>query len=101
MVTHVDDFLCAGPETELRWFKGALAAQFEISGHMMGEMDIDTNEEIKQLKFLGRRITSTQNGFEWEADPKHVRTLLEELGVGGLQSSITSYVPRRARCEGT
>ena len=40
LVTHVDDFLIAGPEDNLNWARLELKKIYEITGHMIGETDM-------------------------------------------------------------
>ena len=77
MVTHVDDFLIGGPPEDLLWLRAELKKNFEISGVMMDELDVN-GKTVDSLKFLGRTIRKTADGYTWEADEKHVRLLLEE-----------------------
>ena len=87
MVTHVDDFLVAGPPEELEWVRDKLREHFEVNGQMIGERDNNNNCSIvKQVKFLGRTIRREEDGFTWEADTKHVRILLEESGMEDCKS---------------
>ena len=65
----------------MKWFKEVLAVRFDINGQIIGEWDEQNQARIRTLKFLGRRITKVSSGYEWEADPKHVQILLEELGM--------------------
>lgn len=80
LVTHVDDFLIAGPDTDLIWLRKELKKHFEINGVMIGEQDTK-GEATDQVKFLGRTIRRTPTGFTWEADCKHAKILLEENGL--------------------
>ena len=72
IVTHVDDFLCAGPIEGLKWFKQALSENFDISGQCIGDDDEKNKTRVRTLKFpgpedleggerlrLGRRTRST------------------------------------------
>ena len=86
MVTHVDDFLVAGPPEELEWVRGKLREHFEVNGQMIGERDSKNCSIVKQVKFLGRTIRREADGFTWEADTKHVRILLEESGMEDCKS---------------
>ena len=78
VVTHVDDFLCAGPVEDLKWFKQALSENFDISGQCIGNYDEKNKTRVRTLKFLGWRISKVANGRDWEADPKHIQILRGE-----------------------
>ena len=79
VVAHVDDLLMAGPEIELEWTRTQLHNIFEIKGSMLSK----TNP----VKYLGRLITETDEGFTWEADTKHVNILIDELGLRGANGT--------------
>ena len=74
VVTHVDDFLCGGPESGLRWLRRELAKEFELKSEMIGG---DVNDQ-KEAKFLGRTIRWEDQGISLEGDGKHAEILLEE-----------------------
>ena len=73
---HVDDFLCHGPRDELASLLASLRSEYEVSGSMVGPQE----DEVQEVKFLGRTIRYTPAVYEWEGDQKHVATLLERLG---------------------
>ena len=67
VITHVDDFLCTGPQEDLLWFKAALGQIFDISGQCMDDINEETQTKVRVLKFLRRRITKTELGYEENA----------------------------------
>ena len=81
LVTHVDDFLVAGTDENLDWFKQELKKMFEISGEKLGDVSAKTGKVVTEIKFLGRTIKREPDGLSWEADRKHVSILLEEHGM--------------------
>ena len=52
-----------------------LQAEFECSGDTLGPEE----GEVRELKFLGRTITYTADGIEWEGDAKHVEAFLQKM----------------------
>ena len=46
-------------------------------------------EEVRELKFLGRKIRHTQVRLEWEGDDKHVVAFLEKMRLG-KSSGVTT-----------
>ena len=74
MVTHVDDLLCCGPPEALRRVRTELQQKYEVKGEVM-------EQEVQELRFLGRVITRSEEGFCWQEDPKHRQILLEEWGM--------------------
>ena len=55
VVAHVDDLLVAGPPSELEWVQGEIKKTYEIKGEML--------KHGGMVKFLGREIWLTQDGF--------------------------------------
>ena len=76
IVAHVDDFLVSGTRIELTNFlKGLQNGGFECTGLILG----DGQEDVQELKFLGRTIRLVEGGLEWEGDSKHVAGYLDKL----------------------
>ena len=75
IVAHVDDFLVLGSEDQLRELITKLQVSYECSGQILGSHAGCQPE----LKFLGRTITLTPDGIEWEGDKRHVETFLTKL----------------------
>lgn len=82
VITHVDDFLCSGPKEQLHWMKTALRDKHELKGTLIGPGPADD----KELSFLNRSIRWTSGGLTYEADTKHVRSLLEEWAMDGCRT---------------
>ena len=76
-VTHVDDFLCSGERSDQRWLKKEISKEFEIKGEIIGSK----LNEVRESQFLGRTIRWKSEGYEYEANEKHVRILLEEWNM--------------------
>ena len=89
IVTHVDDFLGAGCEENLRWFKKELAKEFELKSAILG----DGNAEEKSITFLGRQIEWTDDGITYAADPKHAEILLREWDMSDSKAVGSPGVP--------
>ncbi len=51
-----------------------LQQKYEVKGDLL-------DNDVMELKFLGRVISLDEKGFHWEEDPKHRRILLEEWGM--------------------
>ena len=77
IVSHVDDFLCAGDAADLWWLRSQLKEGYEVDGDVLGLRDGESAEG----KFLGRILRYTPEGIEWEADPKQVTSLVAEFGM--------------------
>ena len=77
IVAHVDDFLVLGSHMELQQLLKGLQKDYECTGQILGI----ENGDVQQLKFLGRTITLTDEGLEWEGDRKHVLAYLDKLNA--------------------
>lgn len=73
-VTHVDDFLLVGSARELAWVKAQAETRYEIKSSVLGPGP----HEKQEVEFSGRCIRWKAEGFEYEADRKHVTALLQE-----------------------
>ena len=75
IAAHVDDFLVLGTEDQLRELIKELQVNYECSGQVLG-----IHEGCQpELICLGRTITLTPDGIEWEGDKRHVETFLTKL----------------------
>eukprot|EP00973_Karenia_brevis_P061009 8483342-Karenia_brevis.AAC.1 len=74
---HGDDFVSAGTSNSLKWLKCIVEAAFEISTRVVGPEEDDE----KQLKVLNRIITYTDEGIEYEPDPRHAEIIVRDLGL--------------------
>jgi hypothetical protein len=79
LVVHGDDFTFCGVDEDLRWIKGLMESWFEIK--MRGVLGPGEGE-VRQITLLGRLITWTSEGIEYEADPKHRQMVLDYFGLG-------------------
>ena len=77
IVSHVDDFLCSGPQRYLVELRKMLRDTYEVDGDIL---ELDEGQQ-PEGKFLGRTIRYTTKGLEWEADRKQVESLLAEYGL--------------------
>ena len=82
VVFHVDDLLLGGPDEQLDWFREQLAKKYDIAGNKITEND-------NALRFLGRVIALTTEGYEWRGDPRHAETLALEWGMAHANSVNT------------
>ena len=97
LVAHVDDFLVLGDKRELQSLLKALQVEYECNGEIMGP----DRDEVKQLKFLGRTVSLTKEGIEWEGDAKHVEAFLKKMDLAqeraDHQSGTTVTITGRGR----
>ena len=77
---HGDDFTATGSKRELDWFEQMLKSHYELTvGGRLGPGPRDD----KEARVLNRVIRWTPDGLEYEADPRQVERLLEELDLDG------------------
>ena len=73
---HGDDFTSTGPKQELDWLELKLEAKYELrKGGRLGP----GLKDAKELTVLNRILRWTDDGIEYEADPRQVEKLLEAL----------------------
>ena len=83
---HGDDFTAAGSKPELDWFEATLKESYELTvGGRLGPGPKDDKETI----VLGRVIRWTDQGIEYEADPRQAERLVGECGLTGANSMTT------------
>ena len=98
---HGGDLTAAGPKPELDWFEATLKKLYELTvGGRLGLGPIDDKEII----VLGRVIRWTDEGIEYEADPRQVETLLVKLeldseGVKGVVTPGVKVLSHQAQSE--
>ena len=96
IVSHVDDFLCAGDAADLRWLRSQLQESYEVDSDVLGLRDGESTEG----KFLGRMLRYTSAGIEWEADPKQVTSLIADVGMEDRSGVDTPGVKSEVEVEG-
>ena len=74
----------------MRWFVGIMESAFEVKTHCLGEGPGCERE----ITVLNRTIRLVKEGLEYEADPKHVATLVDRLGI---KDGHGSKIPGRRR----
>ena len=84
---HGDDFTTAGPKCELDVFEDQLEAKYELKkGGRLGPGASD----CKELTVLNRVIRWTDEGIEYEADPRQAEKLLEGLSLDDFLPPLTT-----------
>ena len=77
LIFHVDDMLVTGEAAALTWFRDEFSKAFECTGSILGP---DAGQE-RQISFLNRLITWSNESISYEADPRHAQAVLKELGM--------------------
>lgn len=91
MSVHGGDFTAAGPKCELDWFEQSMKDKYEIT--IGGRLGPGTSDD-KAAIILNRVVKCTPSGLEYEADPRQVEKLLEELERSGegVKGAVTPGV---------
>lgn len=77
MAVHVDDFLVSGSLGSLRWLQYMMREAFEFKAEILGP----GAEEKQMVTYLNRELGWTQEGITYQPDPRHVKTVLREMGM--------------------
>ena len=88
LVTHVDDFLCIGPRSELMEFYEELNGVLDLKCSVLGPNEGDSQEGV----FLGRTIEWHDWGIAWRGDQKLLKDMLVEWKMEECNSVATPYV---------
>ena len=73
-----DDFTFLGREADLKHMEKKMSEWYEIK--VRGIVGPDPND-LKEIRILNRALRWTNNGIELEADGKHVKTIIKEMGL--------------------
>jgi hypothetical protein len=79
---HGDDFTNLGSESQLLWLKERFLERYEIKDS--GIMGPGVND-VKSARVLNRLITWHSDHIAYEADPRHVEIIVQELGLQGAK----------------
>ena len=83
---HGDDFTVAGPCSSLNWFEDAMKAKYELTvGGRLGPGPADA----KEVRVLNRIVRWTSKGIAYEADPRQVEKLRQEIELEGSNGAAT------------
>ena len=86
---HGDDFAIVGPKPALDWFRAELEKRYELKqGARLGASPDDN----KETRVLNRMVRWTDDGIEYEADPRQGEKLLQELGLENCKPMATPGV---------
>ena len=76
-LVHGDDFVTSGQREGCGWFKKQLETRFSIKTRILGMRE----DEVKEERILNRVIRVTSQGWEMEADQRHVDIMIEQLNL--------------------
>ena len=87
-VVHGDDILLSGPRSLVDAVRNSLRKHYEIHEQMLGAGPKDASEII----MLNRRVQWTEAGIRISPDPRHVKDIIEELGLEGAKPADTPMI---------
>lgn len=83
---HGDEYVSTGRTNELMWMKGQLEKKYQIKTQMLG----NEKGQVQEVKIFNRIITwNQQKGILYEADPRHVEIMLEQLSLKDAREVTT------------
>ena len=83
---HGDDFTASGPKDSLDWWQAEMQSRYELTiGGRLGPGPSDA----KEARCLNLIIRWVCNGIEYEADPRLVERLLDQVGLEGANGAAT------------
>ena len=74
-----DYFVCVGKPEDLKWLKAKLSARLEVRTTTVGTNAHDG--EVREARILNRVTRVTPQGWEYEADQRHVDLIIQETGA--------------------
>ena len=70
---HGDDFVSVGTDADLKWLRKEIEKKYELKTRVLGP----GKEDEKQVKVLNRIVTWTDEGVQYEADPRHAEAMIK------------------------
>ena len=80
-VVHGDDVLTEGPADGLMSMNFALEQNFQVKTDIIGP---DPGQQ-QVARVLDKLIRWEENSITWEPDPRHVETMIEQVGLNGAK----------------
>ena len=87
VVVHGDVFTFAGMESELKRIQ---AKMHECYGNKVRGVLGNGKRDVHEIEILGRSLTWTEEGLEYEGRDKHRQALLECLGLNEESKAVNS-----------
>ena len=87
-VVYGDDILVVGPRSLVDAARKSPRKRFGTREQMLGPGPTDASEIVR----LNRRVQSTEEGIRISRDPRHVKEIIEELGLEGAKHADTPMI---------
>ena len=75
---HGDDFSVCGPKRQLDWMRDEMRKKYELTE--IGRLG-PSEKDDKEVKILNRIARWTEDGIQYEADPRQAERLVSDLGL--------------------
>ena len=77
-LVHGDDFVTVGTRQETARFRTRLEKRFKIKTQTVGT---GGGEEVQEARILNRVVRVSDQGWEYEPDPRHAEMLISSPGL--------------------
>jgi len=84
-LVHGDDFVTTGTRGQAWWFRQKLEERFEMKTVVVGRGD----GEVREARILNRVVRARDDGWEYEADQRHVDILIREMKLENAKGVAT------------
>ena len=84
VLVHGDDFTVAGNDSELKYVAEVFHNKYKTKVRRILGPDL---HDMKAMTILNRIVEWTNAGIQYEADPRHVDLIIEELGLESANGS--------------
>ena len=95
-VVHGDDFTFLAFEDQLRRVEETMRSHYSLVVRGVLGPDLD---DMKEISILGRKLVWTTGGIVSEADPAHVKKIIEELGLHPSSNGLEKPCVRETLAE--
>ena len=93
---HGDDYVSVGQPRQLEWMEQQLKSKYQIKTQILGPDD----EHMEEIKIFNRIVTwNGAKGLTYEADPRHVEIVVEQLGLGDSKVASTLEQKKKERAK--
>ena len=95
-LVHGDDYVSVGQPKQLEWMEKQLKSKYQIKTQLLGP----EGEHLKEVKILNRIVAwNGARGIVYEADPRHVEIVVEQLGLQNAKPVATPGIKEEGRTQ--
>ena len=74
-----------GIPEQLKWMQERLGEKYQLTVEALGP----GKQHVKEVRMLNRIIRWTKEGLEYEADPRHVEIMIDQLDLKNAKPAVT------------